>query len=105
MGLCSFSVQGVEGKGVWAMPAAQQAGCIHQHGRESNRPGAESSELVHMPTPPACAPHPACRCQLIQGKPSLRQGSGYTDFVWVAKDELGDYITHQPTLELLQKML
>ncbi|GAB4813991.1 hypothetical protein N2152v2_001037 [Parachlorella kessleri] len=45
------------------------------------------------------------RCQLIQGTPSLRPGSGYSDYAWVAKDELGEYIKHRPTLELLRKML
>ncbi len=52
-----------------------------------------------------CVLRALCRCQLIQGKPTLRPGSGYSDYAWVAKDELGEYIKHKPTLELLQKML
>ena len=55
---------------------------------------------------PRPAPFSRCRrCQLIQGTPALRPQSGYSDFVWAAKDELGEYIQDQPTLELLQKML
>ena len=46
-----------------------------------------------------------CRCQLIQGTPALKGGSGYGEHVWVAKDELGEYITTPHLLELLQKML
>lgn len=28
---------------------------------------------------------PPCRCQLIQGVPALNGGSGYSEYVWVAK--------------------
>lgn len=49
---------------------------------------------------PAC-----CRCQLIQGTPVLKGSSGYGEHVWVAKDELGEYIDRPQVLELLQKML
>lgn len=45
------------------------------------------------------------RCQLIQGKPRLPQGSKYTGMVWVAKDELAEYIKDEKTLDVLQKML
>lgn len=53
-------------------------------------------------TPPPCLPP---RCQLIKGVPALRGGGGYTEHVWVAKDELGEYIKEEPLLQLLQKML
>jgi hypothetical protein len=46
-----------------------------------------------------------CRCQLIQGIPTLKGGSGYGEFVWVTKDELGEYIQQPEVLQLLQKML
>lgn len=45
------------------------------------------------------------RCQLIQGVPELKGGSGYGEHVWVAKDELPEYITEQAVLEVMQKML
>lgn len=45
------------------------------------------------------------RCQLIQGTPVLKGSSGYGEHVWVAKDELGEYIDRPQVLELLQKML
>ncbi|KAL4419359.1 hypothetical protein ABPG77_001586 [Micractinium sp. CCAP 211/92] len=45
------------------------------------------------------------RCQLIQGTPVLKGGSGYGEHVWVAKDELGEYINKPQLLDLLQKML
>lgn len=45
------------------------------------------------------------RCQLIQGIPALQGSSGYSDFVWVAKDEFGEYIQQPDVLSLLQKML
>ncbi|KAL4440471.1 hypothetical protein ABPG75_003472 [Micractinium tetrahymenae] len=45
------------------------------------------------------------RCQLIQGTPVLRGSSGLGEHVWVAKDELGEYIDRPQLLDLLQKML
>lgn len=45
------------------------------------------------------------RCQLIQGVPALVPGGQWGDVAWAAKDELGEYIKDQNTLELLQKML
>ena len=53
--------------------------------------------------PPAALP--PCRCQLIQGTPALSGGGGYTDYVWVAKDEVGEYIQEPELQELLQKLL
>lgn len=35
----------------------------------------------------------------------LKGGSGYGEHVWVAKDELGEYINKPQLLDLLQKML
>lgn len=35
----------------------------------------------------------------------LKGSSGYGEHVWVAKDELGEYIDRPQVLELLQKML
>lgn len=63
---------------------------------------SQAPQIPPNPTPPCHEPR---RCQLIAGKPALRKGCGYSDYVWVAKDELPDYIKHAPTLELLQKML
>lgn len=45
------------------------------------------------------------RCQLIHGTPSLPGGGQWREVAWAAKDELGDYIKDETTLELLQKML
>lgn len=45
------------------------------------------------------------RCQLIQGVPVLRGSSGFKEHVWVAKDELQEYIQQPELLQLLQKML
>ena len=56
------------------------------------------------PFPPPAAPPPR-RCQLIQGPPALQGGSGYGEHVWVAKDELPEYIQQPELLQLLQKML
>ena len=44
-------------------------------------------------------------CQLIHGKPSLHSSGQYREVAWAAKDELGEYIKDENTLELLQKML
>lgn len=54
------------------------------------------------------APHSTLffhRCQLIKGRPGPLPGGLWSDHVWVAKDELGQYIKDPPLLELLQKML
>ena len=66
--------------------------------------------LVQQPVParpPDCPPSalPPGRCQLIQGTPALSGGGGYTDYVWVAKDEVGEYIQEPELQELLQKLL
>lgn len=46
------------------------------------------------------------RCQLIQGAPAaLVPGVQWREIAWAAKDELGEYITDNNTLKLLQKML
>jgi large subunit ribosomal protein L46 len=45
------------------------------------------------------------RCQLIKGRPGPLPGGIWSDHVWVAKDELAEYITDPPLLQLLQKML
>lgn len=55
--------------------------------------------------PAAAAPARPRRCQLIQGTPVLKGGSGYSEHVWVAKDELAEYIQQPQLLDLLQKML
>jgi large subunit ribosomal protein L46 len=46
------------------------------------------------------------RCQLVQGTPpAMSPGSQWGEVAWAAKDELGEYIKDESTLELLQKML
>ena len=57
------------------------------------------------PARPCPRPCPLCRCQLIQGTPALQAGSGYGEHVWVAKDELPEYIQQPELLSLLQQML
>lgn len=67
---------------------------------EQPQPGL--AEVFHLlPSAPLSSP----RCQLIQGVPALRGGSGFTEHVWVAKDELAEYIEQPEVLAVLQKML
>lgn len=64
--------------------------------------------LVTLLTPCARSCHHPLRsrrCQLVQGAPALRGGSSYSEHVWVAKDELPEYIHEPALLQLLQKML
>jgi hypothetical protein len=59
----------------------------------------------HPSARPCPRPCPLCRCQLIQGTPALQAGSGYGEHVWVAKDELPEYIQQPELLGVLQQML
>ena len=51
--------------------------------------------------------HPCCTAVVGCGKgtPALQAGSGYGEHVWVAKDELPEYIQQPELLSLLQQML
>lgn len=62
---------------------------------------ASASTQPPRPAPPACPR----RCQLIKGTPVLKGGSGYTEHVWVTKDEVGEYIQQPELLQLLEKLL
>ncbi|KAL4856353.1 39S ribosomal protein L46 [Chlorella vulgaris] len=42
---------------------------------------------------------------LIKGVPALKDSSGFSEHVWVAKDELPEYVQQPELLQLLQKML
>jgi hypothetical protein len=37
--------------------------------------------------------------------PALKDSSGFSEHVWVAKDELPEYVQQPELLQLLQKML
>jgi large subunit ribosomal protein L46 len=47
------------------------------------------------------------RCQLIQGRPGITTDAArrWKELVWAAKDEFAEYISHDETLKILQKML
>ena len=45
------------------------------------------------------------KAQLIKGETALKQGGTAYEYVWVAKDEMADYIADESQQQLLSKML
>eukprot|EP00210_Caulerpa_lentillifera_P001088 g1049.t1 len=45
------------------------------------------------------------KAQILSGKLELKPDSGYTDYVWISKSEMGDYFTDNKLEELMRKAL
>ena len=85
-----------------ATPAAAEGGT--QGGAGGDAPRAE----VGDPKPAAAEGAQTLffhRAQLIRGVPALRAGSGFTDYAWLTKAELGTLLADAALVEQLQKAL
>ena len=85
-----------------ATPAAAEGGA--QGGAGGDAPRAE----VGDPKPAAAEGGQTLffhRAQLIRGVPALRAGSGFTDYAWLTKAELGTRLADAALVEQLQKAL
>ena len=101
--------KGLKAKGEKSEPAAAEGGAeggasggtLKAKG-ESTKPSAAEGEAQGGAGGETLFFH---RAQLIRGVPALRAGSGFTDYAWLTKAELGTRLEDAALVEQLQKAL